>query len=744
MATKEALVIGINQYDDAPVLRYAINDANEFASAIEMVEYNFVTQKLLDDDASANAIRQAVDALLSGPADIKLIFFAGHGYADENGAYLASADISDEESGVSLDWVRERLLASDGTVILILDCCHAGAADVRSMLNGIRAVAEVDVDRSFSTLGSGKIVLAACAEDETTSESVQFSHGIFTFHLLEGLIGPAANFQGVITPFGLFDYIAGKFEDDGLNKPIFKGEQAGTIILGTGFSPIAGLNVPPGQNTGLTTDQDLFARLELEADRLLNEYLAQASVPYEIWRTDGYLRATQLLEPMLRWFERTVSETPEILSSQKFSNAYSEAQARLTQLGAVSEGTFTREGELVKSLGSGAFGTVWQVNASDGKALAYKINHSMDLALKEKVARFERGYRAMRQLEHPHIVKVHSYTQCPLGFYMDFVDGPNLRELGNTVTDTIEVLELLIKIAETLRHAHGRNVIHRDVKPENIVLTYDPNSNNWAPYLTDFDLSWFSSATQLTKEAFGAVFYASPEQLTKPSSHLAHATTTDVYSFGQLCFFVATGSDPVPFGGADNLTGLRNRIGDWGVAEAANTFAELYANCTEHEPKDRVQEFRTISDALFKSLTLIRDADVEADIDSDRFLRELAYALVGLSDHQNRIEEPFNSLSGRSLITITDARAARDRLSLTVRIDQGLPFLSGATAESARRMLNISIDRAMQTYPNVTRRPGSEGAYQAFLDIRDIETNLRGVDLCRSILARAIDAIESR
>ena len=350
----------------------------------------------------------------------------------------------------------------------------------------------------------------------------------------------------------------------------------------------------------------------------------------------------------------------------------------------------------------------------------------------------------MQQLEHPHIVRVHKYTPCPIGFYMDFVDGPNLRDFIGTISEPSEVLELLIKVAETLQHAHGRNVIHRDVKPENIVLGYDFNSQIWVPYLTDFDLAWFSAATQLTKEAFGAIFYAAPEQLTKPSSHMAHAPTTDIYSFGQLCFFAATGSDPVPFGGADNSSGLRSRIGNWPVEQAANIFADLYDRCTKQEPDLRLQEFRTISDLLFEAHRLIREVDFSQRISPERFLRELVYALAGLSEDQNMTHESFSSLSGRSLIAITDISDMAGGLNFTVRLDQGQLSISGATSEVARRILNSRLDKAMSTYPNVVRRPGREGTYEVYLDVKQVEASLKGVDRSRSIIARAIDTIESR
>ena len=94
MSNKEAISIGINNYGVGPGLRFATNDANEFASALEMPEYNFDTTRVLDFDATASNIRETISTLLAGAAQIKVIFFAGHGYAEGNDVYLATADDS--------------------------------------------------------------------------------------------------------------------------------------------------------------------------------------------------------------------------------------------------------------------------------------------------------------------------------------------------------------------------------------------------------------------------------------------------------------------------------------------------------------------------------------------------------------------------------------------------------------------------------------------------------------------------
>ena len=193
-------------------------------------------------------------------------------------------------------------------------------------------------------------------------------------------------------------------------------------------------------------------------------------------------------------------------------------------------------------------------------------------------------------------------------------------------------------------------------------------------------MAWFSAATQLTKEGLGAIHYAAPEQLSKPSSRLAHAPTTDVYSFGQLCFFAATGSDPVAFNGADNSSGLRGRIGNWRVQEAANIFADLYDQCTKSNPDERLKDFRAISDALFEARRLIGEADVGEEIGQERFFRELKYALAGLSDDQNGSHETMYSFSGRTLISVAQITDFAEEVNFTVRIEQGRLTLSGNTS----------------------------------------------------------------
>ena len=278
------------------------------------------------------------------------------------------------------------------------------------------------------------------------------------------MLGEAANRTGVVTPMGLPEYVAARLQEDGRQVPVWKGEQVGLVILGSGFQALNPLTI---EEAGL--DPDLVEDVAREADEHMSAYLEKMAVPYDQWKTRGFLESSRLLEPVLRWFDRHVLEYPALSSHPRFREAHSEARARLSQLGTISEGILTNNGRVDTHIGAGAFGTVWKVVEGSGKTTAYKIYHPAEIYVKEKVARFERGYRAMKQLDHPNVVKVREYTSCPIGFFMDFIDGPNLRQFAGTLTDPSDILGMLLTIGETLQHAHGRNVIHRDVKPENII-----------------------------------------------------------------------------------------------------------------------------------------------------------------------------------------------------------------------------------------------------------------------------------
>ena len=733
--SRSLLCIGVNVYASMPSLDFCVSDATAIAQTLSMPEFGFDEQLLLlNDEARKQPAEQAITSFMRGTASFKLLYFAGHGAATDGRGFLVTSDSDELTPGISLEWLRNQIVRATGTVIVILDCCRAGLASVRGgVFNPLRLV---DIDRLVPKLAPSRFLLAATVSNGIAEESAELRQGVFTFHVLEGLFGEAANKEGIITPLGLFDYVVSKFEESNRQVPVFKGEQVGKVILGEGFSTHSIAEADGGGN-------DLLESLDAEARGHLDDYLKQIAVPLEEWQSHGYKTASQLLSPILRWFDRTAREYPDVGSRDTFSRARAEANARLAQLGSLSVGTVTDYGKVVGTLGAGAFGTVWQVDpGEDRPQVALKLYHPHELPVKEKLVRFQRGYKAMALLDHPHIVKVVRYSESPVGFYMDYINGPNLRDFGRTLVDPPDITALLLVIAETLQHAHGRNVIHRDVKPENVLVAFHREHSRWEPYLTDFDLAWYSTATQVTRDAFGAIFYAAPEQLAKPESAQAHARTTDIFAFGQLAFFLATGSDPVPLEAADNVRALSERLGSWGNLEVAEQFRALYESCTQRSPKERPQDFRTVSEALFRIHRGLTERTLEQSITSSRFVPELAFALVGLAQQQGD-SHVVTSRSGRTNIELAEPRVRDEMAQVHIALVHGALQIPGITNERARSILNARLDKVLGEFPTARRRSGDAGTYRVLVEVGNVPMTPEGVELCRQIIGRAVDSIES-
>ena len=474
--------------------------------------------------------------------------------------------------------------------------------------------------------------------------------------------------------------------------------------------------------------------------------LPNLSSDLDYWRTAGHKLACSSLAPVLRWFLTQQQTYPKLAARETFRKSYESAHIRLQALGYLETGMTTDAGTVEERLGSGSFGTVWRVRPRRPEAplLAYKVYHPQDLVIAEKASRFRRGYRAMQQLDHPHIVKVSQFTECPLGFYMDFIAGPNLRQLAGGLQEPTDLLSLLLVVAETVQHTHGRAVVHRDVKPENILLQYDEELGQWRPYLTDFDLAWFSTATQFSREALGSMCYAAPEQLAKPGSASAHAPTVDVFAFGQLCFFGATGRDPVGLEMADNVRALRERLAQWRGQQPAAEFLKLYEESTRHEPAQRLTGFREICDRLSSIYSLLKAHSEESDFASDRFAKELVFSIIGLSPGRKTSERSFLSPSGMTSVELNILSPDSRSSDLNLRFcAQAAPALSGAADfRTARRTLNERIDAILRQRKGCTRRSGTQGPYEVFIRVPGVPMHWDGVRQAREIVTRAIDAIE--
>lgn len=204
--------------------------------------------------------------------------------------------------------------------------------------------------------------------------------------------------------------------------------------------------------------------------------------------------------------------------------------------------------------GKGNFGRVYVGSVEDGSRVAVKIAHTEVRDNPIMLESFRRGVSSMGILTDDNVsgtVSLVKASELPPSIMMKFIEGVNFEEFvfqdGNSIDD---LFKILVRVGEIVLscHKHKIIVLHRDLRPANIMVSGDywENVDPSNVFVLDFDLSWFKGATgsEYYMNSTQDLGYLAPEQLDRKSRYSTRSALVDVYGFGMLIYFALSRSHP--------------------------------------------------------------------------------------------------------------------------------------------------------------------------------------------------------
>ncbi|MCC7392657.1 SUMF1/EgtB/PvdO family nonheme iron enzyme [Candidatus Sumerlaeota bacterium] len=278
--------------------------------------------------------------------------------------------------------------------------------------------------------------------------------------------------------------------------------------------------------------------------------------------------------------------------------------------------------EIKAVLGTGGMGTVYRARQIDlGRDVAIKVPNPQALEIPGFLQRFSREARLVAKLQHDNIVQVYEYVELPEGIFivMEYVEGQDLKSLITRAPADLTVKDLAIILrsaCEGLAHAHENGIVHRDIKPHNIMVEQRARGK-WRVKIMDFGIAHADANAQMTMmnnqeqltvtgQAIGTPSYMSPEQIRGSGV----SAKSDIYSMGCVIFYVFTRTTPFQGTGftvaashlSDAPPAIRSR-----APELPDEVEAVVFQCLNKDPEQRPIDASELGQALFESLMPIQD-----------------------------------------------------------------------------------------------------------------------------------------
>ena len=258
--------------------------------------------------------------------------------------------------------------------------------------------------------------------------------------------------------------------------------------------------------------------------------------------------------------------------------------------------------DILEEIGRGGMGVIYKARQRASRrivALKRVLSYHSDNT--ETLVRFRREAEAVASLDHPNILPIYEVGEADgLPFFtMKFAPGGSVQSVKKALReDPRQCVSILERVARAVHHAHEQGILHRDLKPGNILL------DGWRePMVSDFGLAkWLEATSDLTRTLtiFGTPGYIAPEQASGPAVSLT--PSADIYSLGAILFDLLTGRPP--FLGEHALAVMRQAADKpapalRGIVPALDRELEtICANCLEREPEARYCSAQALADDL--------------------------------------------------------------------------------------------------------------------------------------------------
>jgi len=288
--------------------------------------------------------------------------------------------------------------------------------------------------------------------------------------------------------------------------------------------------------------------------------------------------------------------------------------------------------KILEKLGEGGMGVVYKaqdIQLQRLVALKFLPPHISDSA--EEKARFIHEAQSASALNHPNVTTIHGIEESPDGLFivMEYVEGKTIKEIVEKETPSVKrILDITIQVCEGLTAAHKKEIVHRDIKSDNIMVTKEGQVK-----IMDFGLAKLKGATKLTStgSTLGTAAYMSPEQAQGEEVD----QRSDIFSFGVVLYELLTGK--LPFGGEHQAAIIYSIINEepQPVARFNNQVsAKLEDMVFKALTKDKEERYQHIDELLAdlrrerKSLDYVKTGPLAQPVETQKPVKKKTLSLV--------------------------------------------------------------------------------------------------------------------